>query len=248
MWCTSVTRGFFSHSGVRNVIPLTTSRTTSASRASPRRTAHAARGKTVVREPMWCSSSPGAGRETGFGARVRARDDRDAMSPLEPMGDLAEQVRARAAALRVRPIAVGQEQDVPHCRHDRSRLRPLHWPAYAVRCATPARARRRCGGPRHRPPPRRSRRAPATTSTPTRSARRRSRRRPPRRRALRPRPRRRRPPRRRRAPEPAAPPGARGDAGARGPAAAVHRLRRLADRRRRGTPARCRPHAPRAPS
>ena len=37
-----------SHSGVRNVIPLTTSSTTSASRASPRRTAHAARGKTVT--------------------------------------------------------------------------------------------------------------------------------------------------------------------------------------------------------
>ena len=46
-------------------MPLTTSSTTSASRASPRRTAQAARGKTVVREPMWCSSSPGAGRDTG---------------------------------------------------------------------------------------------------------------------------------------------------------------------------------------
>src|SRR4051794_32706244 len=65
MWCTSVTRGLRSHSGVRNVIPLTTSSTTSASAARPRRTAQAARGKTVLRVPMWCSSSPSAGREIG---------------------------------------------------------------------------------------------------------------------------------------------------------------------------------------
>src|SRR3954469_13717323 len=65
MWCTSATRGLRSHSGVRNVIPLTTSSTTSASAARPRRTAQAARGKTVLRVPMWCSSSPSAGREIG---------------------------------------------------------------------------------------------------------------------------------------------------------------------------------------
>ena len=159
-----------SHSGVRNVIPLTTSSTTSASRASPRRTAHAARGKTVTREPMWCSSSPGAGRETALRAVVGARDDRHAMAPLEPVRDLPEQVRARAAALRVRPVAVGQQQDVRpsprmtvadggrstlarSCRSDRA----------------PARLRRRRGRARPLPPPP-SRRAPATTSTPTRSA------------------------------------------------------------------------------
>src|SRR3954452_1553257 len=65
MWCTSATRGLRSHSGVRNVMPLTTSSTTSASAARPRRTAQAARGKTVLRVPMWCSSSPSAGREIG---------------------------------------------------------------------------------------------------------------------------------------------------------------------------------------
>ena len=135
-------------------MPLTTSSTTSASRASPRRTAHAARGKTVVREPMWCSSSPGAGRDDRLGAVVRARDDRHAVAPLQPIGDLTEQVRARSAALRVGPIAVGQEQDVLHRGHDRSRWTGLDWPAHAVRSASEVRARRRRGGarpaPRHR--------------------------------------------------------------------------------------------------
>ncbi len=132
-----------------------------------------------------------------LGARVRPGDDGHAVPPLEPIGDLAEQVRAGPAALRVRPVAVGQEQDVPHCREDRSRLWPLHWPAYAARCATPARACRWRGSARDHPrhgarPGRRGRPVlrPVRLGT---GARRRPRR--PRARRRPPRPRRRRPPR-----------------------------------------------------
>src|SRR3954452_20950162 len=49
-----------------------------------------------------------------FGALVRARDDRDAIAPLEPERDLPEQVGPGSAALWVGPVAVGQQQDVPH--------------------------------------------------------------------------------------------------------------------------------------
>ncbi len=86
---------------------------------------------------------PGRGARDRLGALVRARDDRDAIAPLEPERDLPEQVRAGPAALRVRPIAVGQQQDVPHAVRDRSTSRGLHWPAHAARTATPARACRR---------------------------------------------------------------------------------------------------------
>src|SRR3954453_21946715 len=51
MWWMSVRRGFLSHSGVRNVIPFTTSSTTSASGTRPRHWRRIVRGKTVERPP-----------------------------------------------------------------------------------------------------------------------------------------------------------------------------------------------------
>ena len=161
MWCTSVTRGVRSHSGVRNVIPLTTSSTTSASRASPRAAAHAARGKTVsARAHVVQLEARRRLARPRCGAVVGARDDRHAMAPLEPARDLAEQVRAGPAALRVRPVAVGQKQDVAHRRQTVADGGGLHWPAHAARTATPARARRRRGPrrPRRRLRPGRRRR------------------------------------------------------------------------------------------
>ena len=152
MWCTSVTRGVRSHSGVRNVIPLTTSSTTSASRASPRadrprraREDRRPRAHVVQLEPRRRPLDRGR-------ARVRARDDRHAMAPLEPVRHLTEQVRARPAALRVRPVAVGEEQDVGHRANDRSRCpaytgSPMSFDASRLAAAAVALALR----PRHRP-------------------------------------------------------------------------------------------------
>src|SRR4051794_23392140 len=51
MWCTRVSRGVRSHSGVRNVMPFTTSSTTSASGTRPRHCRRIARGNTVERPP-----------------------------------------------------------------------------------------------------------------------------------------------------------------------------------------------------
>src|SRR3954452_21277634 len=51
MWWISVTRGPRSHSGVRNVMPFTTSRTTSASGTRPRHWRRIVRGNTVERPP-----------------------------------------------------------------------------------------------------------------------------------------------------------------------------------------------------
>src|SRR3954467_249762 len=51
MWWISVTRGPRSHSGVRNVMPFTTSRTTSASGTRPRHCRRMVRGNTVERPP-----------------------------------------------------------------------------------------------------------------------------------------------------------------------------------------------------
>src|SRR5436305_5584999 len=53
-----VTRGVLIHSGVRNVIPLTTSNATSASGTRPRHWRHIARGKTVERPPTRWISRP----------------------------------------------------------------------------------------------------------------------------------------------------------------------------------------------
>src|SRR3954451_16670036 len=54
MWWISVTRGFRSHSGVRKVMPFTTSSTTSASGTSPRHWRRIVRGNTVERPPARC--------------------------------------------------------------------------------------------------------------------------------------------------------------------------------------------------
>ena len=121
---------------------------------------------------------PGRGARDRLGALVRARDDRDAIAPLEPERDLPEQVRAGPAALRVRPVAVGQQQDVPHAVRDRSTSRGLHWPAHAARTATPARACRRRSRSRPGSFRRLRRRAPGTISTRIRSGQIRRRRRP----------------------------------------------------------------------
>src|SRR3954470_6031029 len=51
MWWMSVTRGLRSHSGVRNVMPFTTSSTTSASGTRPRHCRRIVRGNTVERPP-----------------------------------------------------------------------------------------------------------------------------------------------------------------------------------------------------
>src|SRR3954454_2857470 len=51
MWWVSGTRGFRSHSGVRKVMPFTTSSTTSASGTSPRHWRRIVRGNTVERPP-----------------------------------------------------------------------------------------------------------------------------------------------------------------------------------------------------
>ena len=87
------------------------------------------------------------------GARVVAGDDRDAVPPRQPARDLAVEVRARAAALRVGPVAVGEDQDVQRgIAADRSDARAA--PATRLRSAPmPARrriaalARRRCRSP-----------------------------------------------------------------------------------------------------
>ena len=47
------------------------------------------------------------------GARIVAGDHRHAMAPRDPAADDAVEVGAGAAALRVRPVAVGEDQDVP---------------------------------------------------------------------------------------------------------------------------------------
>ena len=65
-WWTIATRGFRSQSGVRKVMPLITSSTTSASRPIPRSTASKARGKTVARLPMRWTTSRGPKRSTRF--------------------------------------------------------------------------------------------------------------------------------------------------------------------------------------
>ena len=111
-WWTSATRGFRSHSGVKNAMPLMTSSTTSASAARPRRTAQAARGNTVSRVPIRWIVSSGPElldlRRTG----VIARDDRDPMAPGDPARDLPVEVGPGAAALGMRPVAVGEDEDV----------------------------------------------------------------------------------------------------------------------------------------
>src|SRR4051812_20163057 len=57
------------------------------------------------------------------GPRIAARDDGDAVAPGDPPGHLAEEIRARPAALGVGPVAVGQDEDVqgPATRHTRCR-------------------------------------------------------------------------------------------------------------------------------
>jgi hypothetical protein len=54
-------------------------------------------------------------------AGVGARYDRHAVAPRGPAGDLAEQVGPGAAALGVRPVAIGQQEDVQRAR-DRATL------------------------------------------------------------------------------------------------------------------------------
>src|SRR2546423_8196873 len=59
MWCTSVSRGLRSHSGVRKVMPFTTSSTTSASGTRPRHWRRIVRGNTVERPPaLYVVSGP----------------------------------------------------------------------------------------------------------------------------------------------------------------------------------------------
>ena len=45
-------------------------------------------------------------------ARIAARDHAHPMTPVEPMANLEQKVRARTAGLGMRPVAVGQDQDV----------------------------------------------------------------------------------------------------------------------------------------
>ncbi len=109
------TRGARSHhhSGVKKAMPLTTSNTTSALRPMPRQDAMAARPKTVVRPPIAVDGQPLVRTGDRLGTGVGPGDDRDPVAPGDPARHLAVQVRARAAALGVRPVTVGQQQDVP---------------------------------------------------------------------------------------------------------------------------------------
>ena len=228
-------------------MPLTTSSTTSASRADA-----AQDGPGGTREDGHAAAHPvqlEVGREPLERRRagIAPGDHRDPVAPGDPARHLAIEVRSRAAALGVRPIPVGQQQDVPRTfaapypTWERGYTGP-HDGSHSGDAARRSAARR---SPWFPPPP--SGRARETTSTPIRSARTRKRRRRRRRRA-------RPPPRRRPRPaQPAATPRTeparpRRDARAPGPAPAVHGSRRLAARRRRGAPARRRPHAPRAAS
>jgi hypothetical protein len=52
-----------------------------------------------------------------LGARVRAGDHRDAVAAGDPARDLPEQDGPRASGLRVRPVAIREDQDVPGGRH-----------------------------------------------------------------------------------------------------------------------------------
>ena len=92
-------------------MPLMTSTTTSASGSLPRRPRQTTRGKTVERPPTRISVS-GPMPLDGRRARVRGCDDRHAVAPGDPARDLAEQVRAGAPALRVGPVAIGEDEDV----------------------------------------------------------------------------------------------------------------------------------------
>ncbi len=109
-------------------------------------------------------------------ALVVAGDDRDLVPPGDPAGDLAVQVRAGPAPLRVGPVPVGEQQDVERGRGTQRRARvpprshgtrPIAWlrcgtdarsppPASSARlCADRGRARRRprAGRGRRRPVP-----------------------------------------------------------------------------------------------
>ena len=92
-------------------MPLMTSSTTSASGSLPRRPRQITRGKTVERPPMRIERQRAVPLD-GRGARVRGGDDGHAVAPGDPARDLAEQVRARAPALRVGPVAIGEDEDV----------------------------------------------------------------------------------------------------------------------------------------
>jgi hypothetical protein len=79
--------------------------------------ARAARGKTVSREPHPVDLQALVRPRDGLGAGVGARDHRDAIAVGDPARHLAEEDRARPTRLRMRPVAIHQDQDVTPGRH-----------------------------------------------------------------------------------------------------------------------------------
>ena len=78
-------------------------------RASPPR---AARGNTVPRPPMRCTTRFGVTCSTARQPGIGPGDQRHPMAPFGPPGHVGVHVGAGAAALRMGPVAVGEHEDV----------------------------------------------------------------------------------------------------------------------------------------
>ena len=149
-----------------------TSSTTSASRPTPapRRPRGAREDGQPRAHPVDDQVARRAARARSR-ARVGAGDDRDPVAPRQPARDLAVQVRAGAAALRVGPVAIGQHRMcMPRgrryrgCRRRPPTMAPVHRRLPTAAILLTALALAVCSAPGGD-----GRRARATSSTPTRS-------------------------------------------------------------------------------